>query len=521
MIVKLPKNFELLRIQDEMRLQSSIWDAQQTEAGLRQVELDQAKQKAETFQRLNELLLMRAEDAAAARLNVQHSTKEALVQALMDNSFSSTYRIEIENPVTVGTWVTPYTRYTVVVYRTSELRQQQLRGMSESSDLSMITKVYRRYSDFEWFHQWISNQLGQTVLLPCLPSKHLLKLDEQLVTERMAQLQAYLQACLVCPRVCQMSEFSMLLFDTTEEFQFVQENHHQDPARTKPVASVSRLKHGKSRKSWTTSAVSVLSLGASKIYTNVWSSGSTSSTEPVQKTTSSPKKKKTIESILSEKEHQLLIVAQWKETLVETRTLIDMYDQVIREGQYCQRRHRKYLGSFESWILKLEDMCVQTQKPEVMEALVDQSHALWKVKHERLDAHARAQESGMLEALTCEAMFLKGAEDMMTKFIMLHESWLERAEELLLESEPPQVQNGGLPKEVSSVSTTVSVDELSRWTERVHVMHQALTREYTELQRNTRPCRLVSKVVTAAQCELDLAREKRLFWTTLLTEFSK
>ncbi|ETV88858.1 hypothetical protein, variant [Aphanomyces astaci] len=147
-------------------------------------------------------------------------------------------------PITVGSWLLPYTRYTVICIANEHGEMDSMRAAKEwavckpshqlpclqSAQLASV-KVYRRYSDFVWLHQALCDAFPG-LFVPFLPEKHFFKNNADFVSDRMRSLQAFLREVLRSPDLSRSEATRSFLLLSTEELE-------KFKAKTeKPVADV-------------------------------------------------------------------------------------------------------------------------------------------------------------------------------------------------------------------------------------------------------------------------------------------
>ncbi|RHY97593.1 hypothetical protein DYB35_009953 [Aphanomyces astaci] len=147
-------------------------------------------------------------------------------------------------PITVGSWLLPYTRYTVICIANEHGEMDSMRAAKEwavckpshqlpclqSAQLASV-KVYRRYSDFVWLHQALCDAFPG-LFVPFLPEKRFFKNNADFVSDRMRSLQAFLREVLRSPDLSRSEATRSFLLLSTEELE-------KFKAKTeKPVADV-------------------------------------------------------------------------------------------------------------------------------------------------------------------------------------------------------------------------------------------------------------------------------------------
>nr|CCA21013.1 conserved hypothetical protein [Albugo laibachii Nc14] len=141
-------------------------------------------------------------------------------------------------PMTVGKWLLPYTRYAVISITTetgtvnkngehrSGIDQDKKNSFKAAkmwimqhqvAEPSASVKVYRRYSDFVWLHQQLCRK-HPFELVPGIPGKQVFfNKENEFVGERMKLLQAFLRNVLRHPVLALVEEVRSFLLSTTEE----------------------------------------------------------------------------------------------------------------------------------------------------------------------------------------------------------------------------------------------------------------------------------------------------------------
>uniref|UniRef100_M4B7N8 RING-type domain-containing protein n=1 Tax=Hyaloperonospora arabidopsidis (strain Emoy2) TaxID=559515 RepID=M4B7N8_HYAAE len=132
-------------------------------------------------------------------------------------------------PMTVGSWMMPYTRYAVICIASDTTKGAQSidpyqaaktwTRLHQVEEPSSSVKVYRRYSDFVWLHGELQRQFPFK-LVPGVPGKQLFfNKDKEFVGERMRLLQAFLRGVLRQPLFAVTEEVRAFLLSTTEELE--------------------------------------------------------------------------------------------------------------------------------------------------------------------------------------------------------------------------------------------------------------------------------------------------------------
>ncbi|CAK4490718.1 unnamed protein product [Aphanomyces euteiches] len=132
------------------------------------------------------------------------------------------------DPITVGSWLLPYTRYTVICIANENDQMDSMRAAKEwickpnqvpflKSHLASV-KVYRRYSDFVWLHQALCDDFPG-LFVPFLPGKHFFKNNIDFVSDRMRSLQAFLREVLRNPVMSRCEATRSFLLLSTEELE--------------------------------------------------------------------------------------------------------------------------------------------------------------------------------------------------------------------------------------------------------------------------------------------------------------
>ncbi|RHY57329.1 hypothetical protein DYB30_002172 [Aphanomyces astaci] len=157
-------------------------------------------------------------------------------------------------PITVGSWLLPYTRYTVVrliCIANEHGEMDSMRAAKEwavckpshqlpclqSAQLASV-KVYRRYSDFVWLHQALCDAFPG-LFVPFLPEKHFFKNNADFVSDRMRSLQAFLREVLRSPDLSRSEATRSFLLLSTEELEKFKAKT-ETPDVAVPLPSLSR-----------------------------------------------------------------------------------------------------------------------------------------------------------------------------------------------------------------------------------------------------------------------------------------
>lgn len=192
----LPRNFELLRLRHEIQAHTSALTSNIQEQRVKLTQLYAQQQseakRAEELERETELLRMRAQDINRLAANAAMGRSKPVKNK----------RIQVLDPITVGSWIAPYTRYTVVVW--------------DDQTNEKISTVYRRFRDFEWLYEKLWMSTGR-VLLPALPDKRMMKFDQELIAERLLSLQAFLRELVLHFDFKTCYELRAFLFFSAEE----------------------------------------------------------------------------------------------------------------------------------------------------------------------------------------------------------------------------------------------------------------------------------------------------------------
>ncbi|ETW08974.1 hypothetical protein H310_01452 [Aphanomyces invadans] len=128
-------------------------------------------------------------------------------------------------PITVGSWLLPYTRYTVICIANEDGQMDPMRAAKEwvcksnyhVPQLASV-KVYRRYSDFVWLHETLCDAFPG-LFVPFLPEKHFFNNNSDFVSDRMRSLQAFLREVLRSPDLCRSDATRSFLLLSTEELE--------------------------------------------------------------------------------------------------------------------------------------------------------------------------------------------------------------------------------------------------------------------------------------------------------------
>lgn len=299
----LPKNFELLRVRQEIQCHTEaqmnrlkeVWSTQvlakenlaqeaeehareaqresdkasdRAESLAKQVEINEqekklaqdmarearhkallASQQAEALQRETEQLKRQLQHEALQLERVQHDASSAAAVAAELHTKAERLQQQVDcvraqlslhsgrhdpsklvvlvcEPQTVGSWLLPYTRYTVISIASDDRSRldcyraaRTWTRIHQVAEPSSSVKVYRRYSDFLWLHRELCRKFPFE-LVPCVPEKQLLfNKEKEFVGERMRLLQAFLRQVLRHAALAVTEETRAFLLSTTEELE--------------------------------------------------------------------------------------------------------------------------------------------------------------------------------------------------------------------------------------------------------------------------------------------------------------
>lgn len=179
------KNIELLRVQDDFERQARQNKARQQSA---ERNAQNAMNRIDRIQRNSEILLMKAEDRNEMRGVGSNEHQNLLFAKELIQQLGTHYTVWISGSSTSGSWIAPYTRYTIVIHK-----KHNTFGPLDDENLA-LSKVFRRYTDFVWLHAQLeveANSCGALVL-PSLPDKQFMKLNRTVVCDRLLYLQVTL-----------------------------------------------------------------------------------------------------------------------------------------------------------------------------------------------------------------------------------------------------------------------------------------------------------------------------------------
>ncbi|OQR90447.1 hypothetical protein ACHHYP_05508 [Achlya hypogyna] len=257
------------------------------------------------------------------------------------------------DPITVGSWLLPYTRYTVIcianengamdsmlaakdwIYSSPKLGYGLQLSVNLSSQVNASVRVYRRYSDFVWLHDALCVSFPG-LFVPFLPGKQFFNGHADFVLERMRALQAFLREILRNPVLSRCDDARAFLLYSTEELEkYKLANAPAAEADLAVVVAAPKKKsHGHS--SW-------LRTGAS---TGQWAWGAVSSL------TSSAAKLVSTTAGLGEEEAMLEVDSEhaWLQLRRKSyEQLCHMYEKAAEKGEIhlrCQRKQAADLVEF-------------------------------------------------------------------------------------------------------------------------------------------------------------------------------
>ncbi|OQS02591.1 hypothetical protein THRCLA_05053 [Thraustotheca clavata] len=251
-------------------------------------------------------------------------------------------------PITVGSWLLPYTRYTVICIANENGAMDSMLAAKDwlyykpklhtslnlSSPTNASVRVYRRYSDFVWLHDVLCTSYPG-LFVPYLPGKQFFNGSTDFVHERMRSLQAFLREILRSPVLSRCDETrSFLLFSTEELEKYKASNAPAAATSPEELVVVPKKKHHQN--SW-------LRTGAS---TGHWAWGAVSSL------TSSAAKLVTTTTGLGHEDHLLEVDSEqaWLQLRRKSyQQLCQMYQKAVEKGEVplrCQRKQARDMISF-------------------------------------------------------------------------------------------------------------------------------------------------------------------------------
>ncbi|EQC40776.1 hypothetical protein SDRG_01847 [Saprolegnia diclina VS20] len=261
------------------------------------------------------------------------------------------------DPITVGSWLLPYTRYTVICIANENGAMDSMlaaRDWIYSVNLTQANasvRVYRRYSDFGWLHDALCVEYPG-LFVPFLPGKTFFNGHADFVNERMRSLQAFLREILRNPVLSRGDDVRAFLLFSTEELEkyklakapvaLASDVVVAAPPKPKKVHSSSWLRTGASTGQWAWGAVSSLTSSAAKLVTTTAGLGDDDALLEV------------------DSEHAWL---QLRRKSYEQ--LCHMYEKAVEKGEISLRGQRKQatelseLGHLLGRMVKLDDGIVK------------------------------------------------------------------------------------------------------------------------------------------------------------------
>ncbi|RHY31634.1 hypothetical protein DYB32_003306 [Aphanomyces invadans] len=239
----LPKNFEVLRIRDELeqwtserlaafRAQSEKVIEEKEKAALEaeraaqiaQQEAEKAAERAQSLQRQVASSTREKQEAISASEKAHARAIQAVVRAEELQNETEVLKRQVEWDAIQLHQIKKDASCAAAIAADLQTKADALQAQEwvcksnyHVPQLASV-KVYRRYSDFVWLHETLCDAFPG-LFVPFLPEKHFFNNNSDFVSDRMRSLQAFLREVLRSPDLCRSDATRSFLLLSTEELE--------------------------------------------------------------------------------------------------------------------------------------------------------------------------------------------------------------------------------------------------------------------------------------------------------------